>query len=91
MPTHLARPEVWFDGWLRELEELAYNVPFLLAAWCAARRFKPDLIYQRHTAFNVAGALLSQTNPTARTSGIAGQQRQERPETGGAVGRWMVS
>ena len=58
-PTRVATPEVWFDGWLRELEDLAYNVPFLLAAWRAARAFKPRAIYQRHATFNVAGVILA--------------------------------
>ena len=57
--TNVVAPEVWFDGWLRELEDLAYNVAFLIAALGAARRFKADAIYQRHTAFNTAGAVLS--------------------------------
>ena len=54
-PTRVVAPEVWFDGAARELEELAYNVPFLLAAW----RSPADVLYQRHTTFNVAGAVLS--------------------------------
>ncbi|MBV9580879.1 MAG: glycosyltransferase family 4 protein [Chloroflexi bacterium] len=58
-PTEVIRPEVWFDGWPRELEDLAYNVAFTLHALRAARRFRPDLVYQRHTAFNVSGAVLS--------------------------------
>jgi glycosyltransferase involved in cell wall biosynthesis len=57
--TCVVRPEVWFDGWLRELEDLAYNAAFTLAGLRAARAFRPDLIYQRHTAFNVSGAILS--------------------------------
>ncbi len=57
--TRVIRPEVWFDGWLRELEELAYNVAFTLGALRAARAFRPDVIYQRHTAFNVSGAIIS--------------------------------
>jgi glycosyltransferase involved in cell wall biosynthesis len=57
--THVVSPEVWFDGWLRELEDLAFNIPFLLGALRAARCFRPDAIYQRHTAFNVAGAVLA--------------------------------
>jgi glycosyltransferase involved in cell wall biosynthesis len=57
--THVVSPEVWFDGSARELEDLAYNIPFVLAAWRAARTFRPNAIYQRHTAFNVSGALLS--------------------------------
>jgi glycosyltransferase involved in cell wall biosynthesis len=58
-PTDIVRPETWFDGWLREAEDLAYNVAFFGAALRAARRTRPRAIYQRHTAFNIAGALLS--------------------------------
>jgi hypothetical protein len=58
-PTRVVRPEIWFDGWLRELEDLAYNVAFTLEALRVVRAFKPDLVYQRHTAFNVSGAVLS--------------------------------
>jgi glycosyltransferase involved in cell wall biosynthesis len=54
-PQRVVQPTMWFDGLLREAEELAYNVPFVLAAW----RCTGDLIYQRHTAFNIAGAVLS--------------------------------
>jgi glycosyltransferase involved in cell wall biosynthesis len=55
-PLTVVPPTTWFDGALRELEELAYNMAFLRAA---RRRPRPDLIYQRHTAFNVVGAVLS--------------------------------
>jgi glycosyltransferase involved in cell wall biosynthesis len=58
-PTRVVAPEIWFDGWLRELEDIAYNASFLRGAWRAARAFRPDAIYQRHTAFNVGGALLA--------------------------------
>jgi glycosyltransferase involved in cell wall biosynthesis len=58
-PVELVRPEVWFDGAARELEELVFNVPFLSAAWRVARQFRPDAIYQRHTAFGLAGAVLA--------------------------------
>ena len=58
-PTRVTPPEVWFDGWLRELEDLAFNVPFLIAALQAAWRTRPQAVYQRHTAFNCSGALLS--------------------------------
>jgi glycosyltransferase involved in cell wall biosynthesis len=58
-PTGIVRPETWFDGWLREAEDLAYNVAFFGAALRAARRLRPRAIYQRHTAFNISGALLS--------------------------------
>jgi glycosyltransferase involved in cell wall biosynthesis len=58
-PTRVQPPDIWFDGWLRELEDLAYNLAFFAAAWKAARALRPDAIYQRHTAFNCAGAVLS--------------------------------
>jgi glycosyltransferase involved in cell wall biosynthesis len=58
-PTQIVPPEMWFDGWLREVEDLAYNVAFFVAALKVASRFSPDAIYQRHTAFNCCGAVLS--------------------------------
>ena len=58
-PTDVVSPEMWFDGWLRELEEVAYNVPFLVAAFATALRVRSQVIYQRHTAFNCSGAVLS--------------------------------
>jgi len=55
----VARPTSWFDGLLREAEELAYNLTFFAAALRLARRVRPQALYQRHTAFNVVGAVLS--------------------------------
>jgi glycosyltransferase involved in cell wall biosynthesis len=57
--TRMVVPEVWFDGWARELEDLAYNAAFCIEALRAAHSFHPQAIYQRHTAFNCAGAVLS--------------------------------
>jgi glycosyltransferase involved in cell wall biosynthesis len=57
--TDVVAPETWFDGWPREVEELAYNVAFFFAALRAARRTRPAAIYQRHTAFNCVGAVLT--------------------------------
>ncbi|HET6314970.1 MAG TPA: glycosyltransferase family 4 protein [Chloroflexota bacterium] len=58
-PTEVVRPVVWFDGLLRDLEEVVYNVPFTLAGLRSAASRKPQAIYQRHTAYCVAGALLA--------------------------------
>jgi glycosyltransferase involved in cell wall biosynthesis len=58
-PTTIVAPETWFDGAKRDLEDLAFNIPFLLAALRTARRVRPHAIYQRHTAFNCGGAVLS--------------------------------
>ncbi|GAC1319356.1 MAG: hypothetical protein NVSMB2_14610 [Chloroflexota bacterium] len=59
--TTVVPPETWFDGRLRELEELVYTVPFALAALRRTRRsanLKRQVLYQRHTTFNVSGAIL---------------------------------
>lgn len=58
-PTTVLRPECWFDGGVRDIEELAYNVPFAMAAIRAAHRWQPDAIYQRYAAFNCTGAVLA--------------------------------
>jgi glycosyltransferase involved in cell wall biosynthesis len=58
-PVTVLAPTTWFDGLLREAEELAYNVGFLRVTWQRARQLRPEAIYQRHTAFNVVGAVLS--------------------------------
>jgi glycosyltransferase involved in cell wall biosynthesis len=58
-PIAVVPPETWFDGKLREVEELVYNTAFFLAALHAARRTRPQVIYQRHTGFNCSGAVLS--------------------------------
>jgi glycosyltransferase involved in cell wall biosynthesis len=69
-PTTIVSPETWFDGPRREVEDLAYNVPFFIAALRTARLSRRSAaphrklslnfsIYQRHTAFNCSGALLS--------------------------------
>ena len=58
-PTTVAEPEVWFDEPRRELEDLAYNAHFFATALHTARTFRPTAVYQRHTAFNISGALLA--------------------------------
>ncbi len=58
-PTDVISPEMWFDGWWRELEDVVYNVAFFVAGLGTALRVRPHAIYQRHTAFNCSGAILS--------------------------------
>ncbi len=58
-PTTIVTPETWFDAAKRDVEDLVYNVAFFVAAFKTARRVRPHAIYQRHTAFNVSGAVLS--------------------------------
>ena len=58
-PTTIVAPETWFDGPRREVEDLAYNVAFGLAALRTARSVRAQAIYQRHTAFNCGGAVLA--------------------------------
>ena len=57
--TQLVRPECWLDGLGREAEELLFNLAFTRVAWACARQHRPDLLYQRHTAFNITGALMA--------------------------------
>lgn len=58
-PQTVIAPERWADGALGEIEEMAYNVPFLSAALRLARAWRPDAIYQRYDAFNATGAALA--------------------------------
>jgi glycosyltransferase involved in cell wall biosynthesis len=58
-PTCIVRPECWFDGLGREAEDLFFNRPFARASLRCARARIPNVVYQRHTAFNVTGALVS--------------------------------
>jgi glycosyltransferase involved in cell wall biosynthesis len=46
-------------GPLVELAELAYNIPAYLQLRRAARRFDPDLIYERYNLYYLAGAWLA--------------------------------
>ncbi len=57
--TTVAPVERWFDGPLKEAEELVYNVAFVRAALAAARAFAPHAVYQRYEAFDFAGFLVS--------------------------------
>jgi glycosyltransferase involved in cell wall biosynthesis len=62
-PIDVVPPETWFDGKLRDTEDVVYNVAFLFAAIRAAQRMRHGrravAIYQRHSAFNCSGAVLS--------------------------------
>jgi glycosyltransferase involved in cell wall biosynthesis len=42
-------------AWIGTLAELAYNLPAGWRLWRAARRFRPDLIYERYNLFHLAG------------------------------------
>ncbi len=57
--TSVVSARRWFDGRLKEAEELSFNVSFTAAARRLARAFQPDAIYQRYEAFNFTGALVS--------------------------------
>ncbi|HME24125.1 MAG TPA: glycosyltransferase family 4 protein [Acetobacteraceae bacterium] len=45
--------------WIGALAEVAYNVPAWWRLWQAARRFRPDLIYERYNLFHLAGTWLA--------------------------------
>lgn len=44
-------------GWIGELAEIAYAVPASLRLLRAARRFRPDVIYERANLFHFAGCV----------------------------------
>lgn len=44
-------------GWIGELAEIAYAVPASLRLLAAARRFRPDVIYERANLFHFAGCI----------------------------------
>src|SRR6185295_18205898 len=46
-------------AWIGTLAELAYNVPAFWRVWRAARRFRPELIYERYNLFYLAGVWLA--------------------------------
>jgi glycosyltransferase involved in cell wall biosynthesis len=46
-------------NWATELAELAYNLPAWLRLQRAARKFRPDVLYERANLFYLAGALLA--------------------------------
>lgn len=45
--------------WLCELGELGLNVASFAKVWKAARAFRPDMLYVRHTRFNLAPFLVT--------------------------------
>lgn len=70
---------------LRELAEVAYNLVGTYKLQRAARRFKPDFIYERYALFNVSGVLVARwhgvplvlevNSPLALEQRQLGQQR----------------
>ncbi len=63
VPLHIVRYPAFFRG-IPDVAELAYNFRLIPGAMAVLRQEKPDLLYQRHSAFNCSGVLL------ARLTGI---------------------
>lgn len=70
-------------GALGELAEIAYAAPAAWRLWRAARRFKPDLIYERYNLFHLAGMLVARATGTPFFLEVNSPLAQERAAFGG--------
>ena len=68
-----------------EILELSYNVPAYLRLNRVARLYKPDLIYERHGLFLVAGTLLGKRRSLPVFLEVNSPLARERAEFGGIV------
>jgi glycosyltransferase involved in cell wall biosynthesis len=66
-----------------EFAELAYNVPAYWRLRKAARRFRPELIYERYNLFYLAGALLARRTGTKFFLEVNAPLAAERGRFGG--------
>jgi glycosyltransferase involved in cell wall biosynthesis len=55
----IAAARARLPAWLGTLAELAYNIPAFLRLQRVARRFQPDLIYERYNLFYLGGTWLA--------------------------------
>lgn len=84
-PSLLSRLKQRFPDLLRELFELGYNLVGFFKLLLAARRFRPDFIYERYALFNFSGVLVGRVlripvilevnSPLAQEQADLGQQR----------------
>ncbi len=66
-----------------ELAELAYNLPAFWRLWRAARRFQPDVIYERYNLFYLAGAWVARLTRTRYLVEVNSPLADERALHGG--------
>jgi glycosyltransferase involved in cell wall biosynthesis len=91
-PSFLGRAKAHLPDLLRELAELGYNLVGSFKLLSAARRFKPDFIYERYALFNFSGVLVARwlriplilevNSPLAQEQADLGAQRL------GGLARW---
>lgn len=84
-PSLLSRVKQHLPDLLREFAEIGYNLVGSFKLLNAARRFRPDFIYERYALFNVAGVLVARwleiplilevNSPLATEQADLGQQR----------------
>lgn len=56
---HIVKPVSYFNRIAVELSQVAYNLKFILRSYKIIKNDEPDFLYQRSSAFNCSGALLS--------------------------------
>lgn len=70
-------------AWIGIFAELAYNVPAFWRVWLAARRFRPELIYERYNLFYLAGVWLARRSGTPLFLEVNAPLAAERERFGG--------
>jgi glycosyltransferase involved in cell wall biosynthesis len=69
--------------WFGTLAEIAYNIPAFWRLWRAARRFRPQLIYERYNLFYLAGTWLARLSRTPLFLEVNAPLAAERERFGG--------
>jgi glycosyltransferase involved in cell wall biosynthesis len=79
--------------WVGTLAEIGYNVPAFWRLWQAARRFRPDLIYERYNLFYLAGTWLARLRRVPLFLEVNSPLAAERARYGGiglpGLARWL--
>lgn len=80
-------------SWIGTLAEIAYNVPAFWRLWRAARRFQPDLIYERYNLFYLAGTWLARCSRVPLFVEVNAPLAEERARFGGlglsGIAKWL--
>ena len=79
----VARIRSSLPPWVGAIVELAYNVPAFFKLWRAARRFRPELIYERYNLFYLAGTWLARLTKVKLFLEVNAPLAMERTRFGG--------
>lgn len=92
-PSWLSRLKQNIPDLLREFAELAYNLVGSFKLLAAARRFRPDFIYERYALFNFSGVLVARLLRIPVILEVNSPLAQEQADLGaqklGGLARWF--